>query len=315
MQTSTAIGPTPSQQAWLDLRFGMFLHFSLNTFCTTELGTGTEDPAKFDPADFDPHQWAQVAADAGMKYAVITTKHHEGFCIWPTKQTDYNVSATPFGRDVLQEICQAFRNRGIQTGFYYSLWDLHEPTYHDDAAYAQFMKDQLTELLTNYGAVLELWFDGGWEKGWWGWYDATRWHWREIYDHIKSLQPDCLVLCNAGKKNGGELALSPVDLNCIERAQAYMGDEPYIPDTRPIRRMVDIDTFRYLPIETCDCIRSHWFYDPNDVKLNPPDRIIDWIRVARERGGNLLLNVAPTDRGLLQQEDADVLAEVGRHLK
>ena len=311
---SERIGPTPVQEAWMALRFGMFVHFNINTFYHIEAGTGEEDPARFDPTDFDPHQWAEVADSAGMKYAVITTRHHEGFSLWPSKQTDYNVMATPMRRDVLKEICEAFESRGIKIGLYYSLWDTHEPCYEDDAAYAEFMKGQLTELLTDYGPVIELWFDAGWEKGWWGWHDATRWHWRELYDLVKSLQPECLVLCNPGKMNGGELALSPVDLNCIERVHKMVGDQLYIPDTRPIRRMVHGNDYRYLPIETCDSIHPRWFYSPED-NPHPPDTIIDWLKISWGRGGNLLLNVPPTDRGLIQDKDAHVLAEVGRRLK
>jgi len=195
---------------------------------------------------------------------------------------------------------------------YYSLWNVHEPTYNDDDAYAQFMMDQLTELLMGYGPVLELWFDSGWQKGHWGWHDVTRWHWRELYDHIKLLQPDYPVLANPGKMNGGELNLLPVDLNCIERIFSYTEDVLYVPDTRPIRR-IHAGQFRYLPIETCDSIRARWFYSPDDQHLHAPDTIINWLRVARVRGGNLLLNVPPNHAGLMPDNAVQVLAEVGRH--
>ncbi len=309
-EISRTIVPTPAQQAWMDLRFGMFVHFSMNTFYQVELGDGKEDPARFDPANFDPEQWADAAVAARMKYAVITTKHHEGFCLWPSKLTEYNILATPMGRDVLREICEAFQSRGIRTGLYYSLWDIHEPSYRDDAAYVDFMIGQLTELLSDYGPVLELWFDGGWVKGHWGWYDATRWGWQRLYDHIKSLQPDCLVLCNPGKMNGGELALSPVDLNCVERVFSRTEDVPYVPDLRPIRRVGE-GTFLYLPIETCDSLHPSWYHNPDEMP-HDAERIVEWLKVARERVGNLLLNVPPTDAGVIREDGVAVLAEVGQ---
>jgi len=316
------IAPTPAQEAWLQLGFGMFVHFNSNTFYHTESGDPDQDPARFYAKKFNPAQWAETAVTAGMKYAVISAKHHEGFCIWPTQLTDHNVMASPMARDVLRDICVAFQERGITTGLYFSLSDHHEPSFQDDDAFAEFVKGQLTELLTGYGPVLELWFDGGWEKGDLGWFDARRWHWDEIYRHVKSLQPDCLVLCNPGCANGGEVRMGPVDLNCIERVHLYCneevgpvpdartGDFLYEPDTRPVRRMNGKMT--YLPIESCDCIRDKWFYHPNDDNIVSAETILDWIALSAKRGGNLLLNVYPTDEGLILQEDRDVLAEVGR---
>lgn len=153
--------PTLAQQRWMDLEFGLFVHFGINTFYDTEWSDGTLDPAKFNPTNFDPNQWCRAAREAGMKFLVLVTKHHDGFCNWPTEQTDYSVKNTPFQRDVVGEVAKAARENGLKLGLYYSLWDCHEPTHdRDDAAYADFMKRQLSELLSNYGPIVELWFDG-----------------------------------------------------------------------------------------------------------------------------------------------------------
>ena len=309
---------TPAQQAWLNLRFGMLVVFGLNTFYDLEWSDGTLDPAGFDPTKFAPDQWAQTAAEAGMKYMVVVAKHHDGFCLWPTAKTDYSIQATKIGRerDVLGEICAAFRARGLQVGIYYSLWDRYEPCYEDDEAYAQFMMDQLTELLTGYGPVVELWFDGGWDKGNYDWHDARRWHWEELYAHIKSLQPECLVINNPGTTHRGEIHLYPVDLLCVERVHLRIGSYLMEPDTRPVRVVSKGDEHPavYLPCETCDTIRQDWFYHAEDTALHSPETIVSWINLSQLRGGNLLLSAPPDDRGLLLEEDCEVLRRVGELL-
>ncbi len=150
--------PTVAQQRWMELKFGMFVHFGINTYCDTEWSDGTLDPSRFKPTQLDTDQWCRVAKAAGMNYIVLVTKHHDGFCLWPTGQTAYSVSATPFKRDVLGQAVESARRHGLKVGFYYSLRDRHEPSHDtDEWAYVEFMKRQFHELLTGYGDIVELW--------------------------------------------------------------------------------------------------------------------------------------------------------------
>jgi len=164
-QPKPAAQPTPEQRAWMELQFGMFIHFGINTYYDVEWSDGTLDPAKFNPTQLDTDQWCRVAKAAGMKYIVLTTKHHDGFCLWPSKHTAYSVKSTPYRGDLVGELVKSARKHGLAVGFYYSLWDRHEKSHDtDEWAYVEFMKKQLHELLTGYGEVVELWFDGFWKK-------------------------------------------------------------------------------------------------------------------------------------------------------
>ncbi len=165
-----SIKPTVTQQKWKDLKFGMFIHFGINTFYDKEWSDGKLDPKGFNPSGLDTDQWCKVARDAGMKYIVVITKHCDGFCMWPTKYTDYSISSSPFKGDYLKMVVKSARKYGLRVGLYYSLWDSHEKTHDsNEPAYVEFMKNQLRELLTNYGEIDEIWFDGFWKKQRSGW--------------------------------------------------------------------------------------------------------------------------------------------------
>ncbi|MDR2915384.1 MAG: alpha-L-fucosidase, partial [Tannerella sp.] len=237
-----------AQKAWMELQFGMFIHWGVNTYYDAEWSDGTLDIAKVNPSKLDTDQWCRTAKDAGMKYIVPVTKHHDGFCIWDTKYTKYAIPYTPFKKDVLAELVNSAEKHGLKLGLYYSLWDRHEKTHDtDEWAYIEFMKNQLYELLTNYGNVVELWFDGFWKKqqnGWtkkitddageninkdtanklrdeefiqaWRNEGAYRWQMDHVYQFIKSIQPDCLVMNNATTSYPG-VPLHPVDIRSGEK--------------------------------------------------------------------------------------------------
>jgi alpha-L-fucosidase len=311
------IVPTSAQKAWRELKFGMFVHFGINTFNDAEWSEGTLDPASFNPTEFDADQWCEAARAAGMRYILVVTKHHDGFCLWPSRWTDYNVKNSPFKEDVLGRICDAAARNGLKVGWYYSLWDRHEPSYNHDHSYAIFMKRQLAELLTRYGEIVEIWFDGGWKKGGVHYQDAFRWHWREIYEHIKSIQPDCLVSSNGTSGRSGQLIMWPCDFRIGER-------KPPLEDDRKIWYCGGIGD--WLTYETCNTLSNggnkkgmfaggKWFWHADDDTVKEPRWVVDMLKLCDSRDSNFVLNAGPSDNGLLRQIDVDCLAQVGKLLQ
>lgn len=281
--------PSRQQLAWQDLEYGMFCHFSINTFHNMEWSDGTLDPKTFNPTDFDARQWARAAKEAGMKYLIVTAKHHDGFCTWPTAYTNYSVKSSPWrdGKgDVVGEVAKACRAEGIKFGVYLSPWDRHEPSYKDPAAYDQYYMNQLRELLTKYGPVTVVWMDGAGTEG-------HVYDWAGYYRLIKSLQPHALTAI-AGPSDirwvGNEEGIAPETLhNVIE-----VGGEPY-----------------WWPAE-CDVpIRRNWFWHTDDQNsLKSVEQLLDIYHKSVGRGANLLLNVAPDRRGRLPDADVARIKEV-----
>lgn len=200
--------PSREQMAWQDLELGMFCHFGINTFCDQEWGEGGDSPAVFNPLQLDARQWVSTAKEAGFRYFILTAKHHDGFCLWPTATSTYSVASSPWkeGRgDVVKECAEACRDLGVGFGIYLSPWDRHEPCYADPQAYDDFYALQLQELLTGYGPLTEIWFDGAGSEG-------RNYDWRRIMDLIKLHQPGAMVF-NMGAPTirwvGNEDGLAP----------------------------------------------------------------------------------------------------------
>jgi alpha-L-fucosidase len=309
--------PTAAQAAWMQLGYGMFIHFGPNTFAGVAWGDGRFPAEKFDPRRLDTRQWAATAAEAGMKYAVLTTKHHDGFCLWPSRLTEYSVKNSPQRRDIVAEFVESCRSEGIKPGLYYSLWDTHCPFYNDDAAYAEYMRQQITELLAGYGDVVEIWFDGGWDKEHptreWP-YDPAwpadpavdqaalrggRWQWRELYDLMHRLQPDCLVVNNSSSDRPGGVRYLPVDLRTSEHYDFVYQDRVHQPITDPIVKN-EAGEAVYLPLEFTTSLNPDWFCIKGKFFSHPSaETIASWHRTARAADGNLLLNVGPDCEGLV----------------
>lgn len=315
--------PTAAQAAWLKLGYGMFLHFGPNTFGTSGWGDGTFPAASFAPTALDTDQWCAVAAEAGMRYAVLTAKHHDGFCLWPTRATAYSVASSPGRVDIVGRFVDSCRRAGIRPGLYYSLWDRNCACYADDAAYADFMRTQVNELLTGYGDLVELWFDGAWDKDhptrtWpfdpaWehgattGFSRGQRWEWDRLYAHIHRLQPDCLVIRNTCSDRPGGLAYGPVDARTAEHFHFIYRDRLHEPPAGPLHQG------DFLPIECCTSLNPDWFWIADREYGHPSAAtIVDWRRTAQAHGGNLLLNVGPDRRGLIPAYHQRFLAEAQR---
>ncbi|MDQ2798976.1 MAG: alpha-L-fucosidase [Armatimonadota bacterium] len=301
--------PSPAQARWQDLERGMFCHFGLNTFHDQEWGDGQDPPESFAPTALDARQWVQVAVDAGFRYLILTAKHHDGFCLWPTRTTDYSVASSPWKNgqgDVVRECADACREAGLPFGLYLSPWDRHEPCYSDAAAYDDFYAAQLTELLTGYGPLVEVWFDGAGSEG-------RAYDWPCIMELVKQHQPEAMVF-NMGAPTirwaGNEDGLAPYPCwNAATEARASMFTKDmltWLPETPA-----------WVPAE-CDVpIRKpHWFWHPNDEKrlLSLPD-LLDVYHRSVGHGANLLLNIAPDNHGLIPDADARRAQEFGNALR
>ncbi|MCR2823474.1 alpha-L-fucosidase [Lederbergia panacisoli] len=301
--------PTKSQLAWQNLELGVFCHFGINTFCDQEWGEGTDSPELFNPTELDAAGWVKLAKDAGFKYFVLTAKHHDGFCLWPTATTDYSVKSSPWKNsngDVVRECADACKKEGIHFGLYLSPWDQHEPSYEDAEAYDDFYSEQLTELLTQYGPIVEVWFDGAGSEG-------REYNWERIISIVKKYQPDAMIF-NMGQPTirwvGNEEGLAPYPCWNTESAAkiSMFSDEKvnWLPGTP-----------EWLPAE-CDVpIRKlHWFWHPNDeASLRSLDELMHIYYNSVGHGTNLLLNVSPDNRGLIPEIDAGRLLEFGAEIK
>jgi len=281
--------PTPEQLAWQQLEYGMFCHFSMNTFYDQEWGEGDEDPARFNPTGFDARQWARVAKESGIRYLVITAKHHDGFCAFQTAQTDHSVASSPWRGgegDVIRDVADACRDAGLMFGFYLSPWDRHEPRYKDQASYDEYFKSQLRELLTGYGAVGEVWFDGAGTEG-------HVYDWQGYYSLIRELQPHALIaICGPDIRwVGNEDGVAPETLWSVQTRGGESVWHPAECDV-PIRR-------------------GQWFFHTDgEPNLRSLDELIDIYYKSVGRGAVLLLNVSPDRRGKLPDADAGRLREL-----
>jgi alpha-L-fucosidase len=315
--------PDKSQSSWLSLRYGMFIHFGPNTLTKAGWGDGKFPAADFRIAKLDIRQWAGVAAEAGMRYAVLTAKHHDGFCLWPSRHTEYCTRNSPQGHDIVGMFVEEFRKVGIQPGIYYSLWDRNCSFYDEDVRYAEFMRNQITELLTDYGPLVELWFDGAWDKDhptrqWpydsaWehdptsGLRHGERWQWPELYALIKKLQSDCLVANNSGSDRPGEVRYPPVDLRTCEHFDFVFHEKLYQPKLDPLFTFGGEEVF--LPLEYCTSLNPDWFWIEGRCYSHPSvDAIRGWRERARTDKANLLLNAGPDKNGVIPDYHARLLA-------
>jgi alpha-L-fucosidase len=284
--------PSPSQIRWHDLELGMFCHFGLNTYTEREWGDGTDPPSLFHPEQFDARQWVRVAKRAGFRYLVLTAKHHDGFCLWPTRTTDYSVRSSPWRNgngDVVKEVAEACREEGLLFGLYLSPWDRHAPCYQDQAAYDDMYAEQLTELLTGYGPIAEIWFDGAGSEG-------RTFDWERFTALMIRYQPEAMRV-NMGKPTvrwiGNELGVAPYPCwNTMESKHQPGGLE-------------------WVPAECNVPLRKRrWFWHTNEEsKIHELSELLDMYYLSVGNGCNLLLNVAPDARGLIPEADARRVAE------
>jgi alpha-L-fucosidase len=290
-EATVRLRPSPAQLAWQRSGVGAFFHIGPSTFNDHEWSDGTDDPRLFAPTDLDTDQWLATAASFGARYAVLTAKHHDGFCLWPTATTPYSLAASGWrngGGDLVGEFARSCRRYGIGFGLYLSPWDRHAPQYPDPAAYDELYCAQLTELLTGYGPVTEIWFDGAGSEG-------RTYDWARIDDLCKGSQPDAM------RFNLGDATIR------------WIGNEDGMA-TDPVEYVVDTpDGLRYRPPECDVSIRDGWFH--HDTEQPKSVGALTSIHARSVGlGAGLLLNLPPDRRGLVDPRDVAVCTEFGRIL-
>ncbi len=307
-------GPVPSenQLRWQDMEMYAFIHYSLNTYTDQEWGFGNEDPKLFNPSDLDCRQWARVCKQAGMRGIIFTAKHHCGFCMWPSKYTEYSVKNSPWkdGKgDVVRELADACREEGLEFAVYLSPWDRNHPEYGRHA-YVEYFRNQLRELLTNYGDIFEVWFDGAnGGDGWYGGANETRkidrttyYEWPETYKMIRQLQPKCLIW-NDGSDRGDLRWVGTEAGNVGETNWSLLyrdGDVPY----QMLHYGVE-DGNVWCPGETNTSIRPGWFYhDAENEHVKSLSKLMDTYYKSVGRNSTLLLNFPIAPNGRIHPNDS-----------
>jgi alpha-L-fucosidase len=293
-------------KAWENLGYGMFIHYGMSTFVANELPTGKDPATAYAPDKLDVDQWISVARDAGMKYAVLTTKHVAGHCLWPSKHTDYTVANSAEKTDVVEKFVRACEAKGVLPGFYYCSWDNHNrfgsrtpsdpsPEFgpYTTSVYQQFQTDQLTELLTQYGPIAEVWVDIPGVLG--------RGYRTFLYNYIASLQSDTVIMMNSGISTQETYDVNyawPSDIIAIERSLP--------PEAGHTKWRTIEGKIYYMPGEVCDPIGKEWFWVEGDLP-RAAEALAEQYRACRARGANFLLDVPPDRHGLIPDYHVEAL--------
>ena len=319
------VGPLPSQNQlrWQKMEYYAFVHFSVNTYTDMAWGFGNEDPKIFNPEKLDCRQWARICKEAGMKGIIITAKHHSGFCLWPSKYTEYSVKNSPWKNgkgDMVREMADACKEFGLKFGVYLSPWDRNHPDY-GKPEYITYFRNQLTELLTNYGEVFEVWFDGAnGGSGYYGGANETRkidaktyYDWPTTYQLVRKLQPK-MVIWN----DGGDRA----DLRWVGTESGYVGETNWsllnatgdVPE-QMLRHGVENGN-AWVPGEVNTSIRPEWFYhEREDRKVKTLPQLLDIYYHSIGRNGTLLLNFPIMPNGLIHEKDEKAIQELTKTIK
>ena len=312
--------PNLAQAAMIKRGYGMFMHFGINTFNETEWSDGTLPLSSYNPTQLDPDQWVRTAKDAGFRYVLLVTKHHDGFCLWDSKYTEYDVAASPVKTDVVKAVAEACKKYGIQFAIYYSLWDRHEPTYKDKnpQKYIDYMLNQLTELFTSYGKIGELWLDGGWDR------KPEDWGIDQVYKLVKKYNPACAVSVNHTIVNEEGKRKFTVPANMTEDNKyffQYFPSDFRLWDPKLItkfdkKQYLHEGKSYYLPFEHTICIskRWNWFQKKEQMPVRDLDEMEELFYWSTDNDNCLVVNVPPDQTGRIREYEANTIIALGKRL-
>ena len=313
--SSNKPGIYQSQQ--IKRKYGMFIHFGINTFYDQEWTDGSKPAASYKPLTVDADQWISTARDAGMKYVILVTKHVDGFCLWDSKYTNYDVGSSGNKTNVVEAVARACKKYGIRMGIYYSLWDRHQDADINDSSldkrYNEYMINQIKELISitnKHTKIVELWLDAGWEK------KRSRWPIAEIYKTVKKTAPQCQVGVNWSigtpenpdpdstfllptmQKTGYPIRYFPSDFR--------IGD-PYLPANPDPKLFSHNGKLYYMPWETTVCISQKWFYNTTDTIYKTPEELFKLYKIATAQDNILILDLPPDRSGKLREKDRQLV--------
>ena len=321
--------PTPQQLEWQQMEFTAFLHFGMNTFTGNEWGNGKDSPELFNPSELDCEQWVKALKDGGFKMALITAKHHDGFCLWQTATTEYSVKNSPWkdGKgDVVRELRDACEKYGMKFGVYLSPWDRNAESYGDSPAYNKFFIEQLTELLSNYGEVHEVWFDGACAEGPNG--KKQEYDWTAILAKIRELQPKAVTAIMGddvrwvGNEGGlgretewSATVIAPGSYTHKKEANKALGLEEMSKDLGSRELVAKAQEAYWYPSEVDVSIRPGWFYhDYQDKEVRSLANLVNIYYRSVGCNSVLLLNIPPDKRGLIHEIDVQRIKELSDYI-
>ena len=329
VEMASRLVPTAQQLEWQQMEFTAFLHFGMNTFTGNEWGDGKDSPELFNPSELDCEQWVKALKDGGFKMALITAKHHDGFCLWPTATTDYSVKNSPWkdGKgDVVRELRDACEKYGIKFGVYLSPWDRNAECYGDSPAYNKFFIEQLTELLSNYGEVHEVWFDGANGEGPNG--KKQIYDWEAILNTIRTLQPKAVTAIMGddvrwvGNEGGlgretewSATALTPGSYTHSAASNEALGIKPKAKDLGSRELIAKAKQLYWYPSEVDVSIRPGWFYHADqDERVRSLANLVNIYYQSVGCNSVLLLNIPPDKRGLIHEVDVQRIKELSDYI-
>lgn len=303
--------PLPSHRhmAWYRRGKTAFIHFTVNTFTDREWGDGTESPECFDPSGLDCRQWARVLKDGGFTAAILTAKHHDGFCLWPTAYTEHSVKNSPGKRDVVREFTDACREFGIKPGIYLSPWDRNCPFWGQDA-YNDFYNGQLTELLSNYGEICECWWDGAGSS-------EANYDWKRWVDTVRTLQPNCVIFGCLGAGAYADVRwVGNEEGRAGRNCWATIDPDIIVREICPMLNSGNPEGSHFIPAETNTSIRPGWFYHAGqDSQVKTVEELVEYWFCSAGRNTGILLNLPPDRRGLIHETDGQRVREWEQRLR
>ncbi len=310
--------PSSAQMAWHEMEMNAFVHFTTNTFTDKEWGFGDEKPSLFNPTQLNINQWISTLKETGFKGAILTTKHHDGFCLWPSRYTDHSVKNSPLQNgkaDIVKEFSDACKKQGLKFGIYLSPWDRNRSDYGSDS-YVEYYRNQLKELFNAYGPVFEMWFDGA--NGGDGYYGganekrkingASYYDWPTTLNIVREIEPNVIFFSDAGpgvrwvgNENG---RAGETNWNTITPDTLFAGQS----DINDLLNTGSENGTHWIPAETDVSIRPGWFYHAKEDSLvKTPEQLVEIYLTSVGRGSTLLLNVPPDKRGLFHEQDVEAL--------